>query len=200
MSVYVSQTYGLVCGLNCFFYHSLVLVWILMMRALRLEALLADLLVEPHPPQLCLNCWKDFVNAELAVMQEMKLAVLSLWRFIKQPAHRLSDGEPRPSLSVQKMSRSPDLVPASWNHPPHSCHVLPKLSLQLEAKSLALTHVILSHRFPHCRTSPHLLLIIMLLPSPSQRKRSRCTLSQLPSSAPLWQHGSAWWGASFQRM
>lgn len=179
--MYVSQSYGL----KCLSSPSKVLAWILRTSALRLEEVVQEVSVEPRPPQPCRSCWTDFVNAEPAAMPEKEPAAPSPCRFIKQLQPQVSDGEPRPSLSAQKTSRSPGPAPASSNRPPRSCLALPVLApsvmlrhllppLQLEPNSLASTPVIPSLRFPRCPASPPWRppspLAISLPPCPSQRR------------------------------
>lgn len=211
--MYVSLSFRLLWWMDIFC-PSTVLVWILMMRALRLEVL--EALVEPRPPQPCLSCWTDFANVELAAMQEMKLAALSPCRFIKQPRPQLSDEEPRPSLSVQRTSRSLGRARASSSRPLRSCLVLPVLAPsvtlrhllpppQLEPNSPASTRAIPSPQFPRCHASPP-----WRLPSPlaiahppclSQRRTlsSPFTLGLPLSSAPLRYQGGAFWAILLQK-
>lgn len=159
-----------------------------MTRALRPEGLEPEVSVEPLPPRLCLSCWTDFVSAGLAAMQKTEQAAPSPCRFIKQPQPRLSDGEPRPSLSALKTSSRPGPDPASSNRPPRSCLAPPALAQsvtlrhllpppQLELNPLASTQVIPSLHFPRCHASPPWRppspLAINPPPCPSQRRTQR---------------------------
>lgn len=147
--------------------------------------------VEPRPPQPCRSCWTDFVNAELVAMHETEPAALSPCRFIKRPQPQVSDEGHRPSLSVQKTTRSPGPAPASSNRPPRSCLVLPVLApsamfrhllppLQLQQNSLTSTLVIPSLQFPRCPASPPwrppspLAISLPLCPSQRRTQKNPC--------------------------
>lgn len=130
-----------------------------MTRARRLEALAS---LEPRPPRPSPSYWTDSANVEPAAKWAEMQAAPSPCRFIKQQQPRLSDDERRPSRSAPRTSRSPGRAPASSNHPPRSCPVLPALVLSatlrrllppllLDPDCLASAPAI---RFPRCHASP----------------------------------------------
>lgn len=178
-----------------------------MMRDLRPEV---PGVLDGHPPlQPSLNYWMDSESAGLEEMPETTLGAPSPCPCTQQLQPRLSEEEPRPSLSLQTPSRNLGQAPASSNRPRRSCLVPPafapsarlkRLSPPLHLKpncpaSLRATPCL---HFPRCLGSPpwrpQSARANARPPWPSQRRnrRSLFSLGHL-SSAPLKYQGGAFW-------